>query len=429
MATSVFSSIVNAVPATTRNISQAFVVQDKICSINFDPKDGSYWRFFEQVSGFRVPSYLSKHTKTPYTGFKFLRTYSFQPTSLNSETNLLVAFCSEGKVQWDLYVPVKEDIEWKKPLCVYTAPKVNEVSEKKQKVWGKIFRKDDFLAKKEKSRKEKALEDLDNFHCFKLARRKKYFNRSMSLFFPGSWVGGMYFCDLTNESKEDLVNQMDSNLLLKEYSGREFCTPENAIPLMPIESDDYSKTWSEYKSSKWLSFLGRVQDFRVTKYVPFLYTPNSPMEGLNVNGEKAPYPAISTFTGKIFREQLLAFWHGTESVTNAHDPWFTEIEVSEDYSFTKQEHSRLGFLNNRTREALADARTSAFAPAKHFISSSASEQPKGRTDRRVRKLFQNLEGKLWDHLSTYDKDLAIMGSDNCELQQLEKRWKSLHLSD
>ncbi|QLL33648.1 hypothetical protein HG536_0E05590 [Torulaspora globosa] len=426
VAISLFGSLASSASVANRNISKAFTLQDKICSMKFDPKDGSYWRFFEQVTGFILPPYLDNYDKTPYTGFKFLRTYSFQPTSLNSETNLLMAFCSDGKVQWDLSVPVKQDIDWKKPLCVHIATETVETPQKKH-FWAKILDIGKPPGIRKKSKKETAIADLDNFHCFKLARRKKYFNRNISLFFPGSWVGGIYFCDLTDESKRDLIRSMDDNLLLKEAGDFDFCTKTNAIPLMPLESDNYSKSWREYKSSKLLSFLGRIQEFRVTKYVPFLNTPNYPMQGLNVKTDKAPYPAMTTFTGKVLREQVMDIFHRSNSVTKAQDPWFTDIEVQENYCFSTQEERRLNKLLDQTRKTLDSISMSALNSARNFLSSSDCEQATDRTDRGARKLFNRLETKFWDHLPLYDKDLALMGSDDENLRQLDKKWKTLRL--
>lgn len=424
---SLCGSLASSAAVASRNISRAFELQDKICSMKFDPKDGSYWRFFEQVTGFILPPYLDNYDKTPYTGFKFLRTYSFQPTSLNSETNLLMAFCSEGKVQWDTSVPVKQDIDWKKPLCVHVTAETIETPEKKG-FWAKILDRGKPSGIRKKSKKEKAIADLDNFHCFKLARRKKYFNRNVSLFFPGSWVGGMYFCDLTNESKRDLISSMDDNLLLKEADDFDFCNKTNAIPLMPLESDNYSKSWREYKSSKLLSFLGRIQEFRVTKYVPFLNTPNYPMQDLNVKTDKAPYPAMTTFTGKMLREQVLDIFHRSDSVTKSQDPWFTDIEVQEDYCFSAQEQRRLNKLLDQTRKTLNGISMSALNSARNFLSTSDCEQASDRTDRRARKLFNRLETKFWDHLTLYDKYLALMGSDDKDLRKLDKKWKTLSLN-
>lgn len=426
--TSFFGFFASSAPVANRNISKAFDLQDKICSVKFNPKDGSYWRAFEQMTGFILPPALNRQDITPYTGFKFLRTYSFKPTSLSSQTNLMMVFCSEGKVQWDLSVPVKQDIDWRKPICVYNGPKKVEAARKKS-FWTKILGGSNSFGSKKKSEKEKALADLDNLHCFKLARRKKYFNRSMSLFFPGSWVGGMYFCDLTDDSKKELVDQMDDNLSLQDTGKFDYCTSENAVPLMPIGSDNYGKSWREYESSKLLSFLGRIQDFRVTKFVPFLYTPNYPLQGLNIKGDNAPYPAMTTYTDKILREQSLDVLHRTSTVRNAHDPWFTDIEVQENYSFSAKDERRLDRLTSMTKEALGGISTSALNSARRFLSNSDSDQARSRADRRARKLFNRLEAKFWDHLSLYDKELALIGSNDEYLQQLDEEWKNLHLEE
>lgn len=105
--------------AADNNFRKALQLSDKICSVNFDPKEGRSQRVFETVTGFMLPSYLTTHDTSPYSGFKILKTYTFRPTSFRSETRLGVAFCGQGKVQWQTSTQLQDDIEWEKPFCIY----------------------------------------------------------------------------------------------------------------------------------------------------------------------------------------------------------------------------------------------------------------------------------------------------------------------
>lgn len=417
----------SAASTADRDIRKAFQLHDKVCSVNFDPNEGGVQRLFETITGFMLPDYLTRHDTTPYNGFKFLKTYTFKPTSLSSETRLGVALCGRGIIQWQTSVLLDGDVDWNKPFCIYE-PQSNSLAKEKASIWRKMWHRV-VTAGKPPSQKSLAKDDMGNLHCFKLARRKKYFNRNNSLFFPGSWVGGLFYCDLTNEKKEALLDLLEDDLTISSDDGSMFCTEKNAIPLLPLESDNYGKSWLEFEGSKFSTFFGKVQGFQVTKYVPFLFTPKSQIEELNFkNSSDEPTTKVERDSPQPLQEQLREFFLKTNRDIKSGDPWFAEIDVEEKYTYSTDEMMRMDYLTNRTLDLLNRLALAPRNSVRKYLTGSESVSPASRTAKKLRHYFQRVESKIWERLPVYDKNLLIMSTESERLGYFERRWKNLKIN-
>lgn len=423
---SLFNQMAFGTPVAKGNVKDALETQDKLCSLEFEKNDGSYQKMFETVTGWNMPTPMKDYDKKLYTGFKFLRTYNFQFFSLILDYSLKVAFCNEGKVQWEKNQPLQDDVDWDIPLCVYTPEPANKSDVIRSSIFDKMTRKGNLTAKIPQSLKKRAQNDLTNFHCFKLARRKKYTNRKASLFFPRSWVGGMFYCDLDNGMKENALLQMNGNLVFFNKNGHHLCTQNNSIPLVPLQSDDYGKNWIEYKGPGLFSIFGKFPKFQVTKYVPYLFTPNIPI-AIKPSDFVSTNSLLSTWK-KPLKEQLLNILQTNSLLSDNKEPWFAEIEVEEKYDLSPDEISKLGDLADRTIYKISKIAGASQNSARNFLSAATVDEPKGKTKSVLRRILDKMEVKIWSHLMLPDKSIAIMGSNTTNLRELESEWKNLQMN-
>lgn len=423
---SLFSQIAFGTPVTKEKIKQALKTQDKLCSLEFEKDDGSYQRIFETVTGWNMPTPMKEYDKKLYTGFKFLRTYNFQFLSLILDYSLKVVFCNEGKVQWEKNQPLQDDVDWDIPLCVYTPEPTNKGDIIKGSIFDRQTRKGNRTVQLSHSLKVRAQNDLSNFHCFKLARRKKYTNRRVSLFFPRSWVGGIFYCNLDDDMKKNTLLQMNSNLVFFNNKGHHLCTQNNSIPLVPLQSDDYGKNWIEYKGPGLFSVFGKFPKFEVTKYVPYLFTPNIPI-AIKPSDFATTNSLLSTWK-KPWREQLVSIFQTNSLLSNTKEPWFSEIEVEEKYDLSSEEISNLGDLAHRTTYKIITIAGASQNSAKSFLSTAVLDEPKGKSRSILKKILDKMELKIWSHLMLLDKSIAIMGGNTTNLKDLESEWKNLKMN-
>ncbi|GAV54563.1 hypothetical protein ZYGR_0AN00310 [Zygosaccharomyces rouxii] len=408
----------NAAPVENK-IWKALETQDKICSMKYAENEGSYKRMFETLSGLTIPATLREYDKKPYTGFKVLRAYNIQLLNLGIKSTIDVVFCREGKIQWKIEQPLEDDIDWTKPLCVYT-PNASA---------------DTNLAstKNKRTLKERALEDLNNLHCFKLARRKKYTNRKASLFFPKSWVGGMFYCDLDDELKRRALDNMEGNLQFRRNKGQDLCVRQNSIPLVPIQSDDYSKNWIEFSSIGASKFPTKAFKPQITKYVPYINTPNDAFSRLNFgnDGNISVASTIALNWGKPFREQALAIFRRNKMYTSGKDPWFSEIEVDEKYQISSED---ISLWQTWTDHAVTKLSSLTNKPSKSFVSTTSIDTRNNNAtgDRHLKdffnKMLKKVESKIWNRLQLRDKIISTLGDDPQSLQYLQTEWKNLQMN-
>lgn len=414
--------------ATEGGRRELFQMDDKICSINFDPSEGSLQRFFEAITGFMLPSYLNRYDTRPYNGFKFLRTYTFKPTSLDAENHLKVAFCGQGKVQWQASVVLQNDLDWNQPFCIYGPGDEGSTGVGHPGFWTRVWHKVTSANKPSRTPKEMAKKDLMNFHCFKLARRKKYFNRHSSLFFPGSWVGGIFYCDLDEDTKNMVLESSNDELTSMNHQVLHFCARRNSVPLLPLQSDNYGKGWLKYESSTFATLLGRMKGFQVTKYVPYLYTPNCKTLELNF---KKPDNNLAVSVNRdqkiLLKDQIKELVFKTTPGPNAQNPWFSEIDVEERYPFSADERVKLGRLTAKTFSLLDGLASAPRSLAAKFITGTESLLPVERAAKRLRKYFSRVEKKVWERLPLQDKALTLMMTDSRRLREAANKWKGLKI--
>ncbi|CCE65075.1 hypothetical protein TPHA_0J02550 [Tetrapisispora phaffii CBS 4417] len=301
---------------TCRPISNLFESQDKICSMNYDEREGVYETFFQQVSDMAGkkktmaqsvnalyngidPGFNSNY----FTGFKFQRIYNLEVKELSLQNVFRITYCYNGKVQFSKDEPLSVDMDWGKPYCFHIKPKENKQSSQKSlissmmssynsKLKQLVFPTVDSKNSSTPLENEQA-EFLNNYHCFKLARRKKYSIRKYSLFMPGNWIGGLYYCDLSSYEKWKVYSAKNGTYLNHIDS---LCSMNNTVPLLPLFADDFSKSWYEVQPR--LVSKKRKSSMQITKFVPYINTPNF------------PYPLVDIFQStdqqnKLFRDDSL----------------------------------------------------------------------------------------------------------------------------
>ncbi|SJM81742.1 uncharacterized protein ZBIST_0095 [Zygosaccharomyces bailii] len=408
-----------ASPVAKNNIQKAFETQDKICSMKYAEKEGSYKKMFEMLSGLEVPAYLKEYNKKPFTGFKVLRTYNVKFLNLALASSIDFIFCKEGKVQWIIKQPLQEDLNWSVPLCVYTPHLVHEMQSRKGS------EKKSFNTKRSSPRND-AQNDLSNFHCFKLARRKKYTNRKASFFYPRSWIGGIFYCDLTDDMKRETLNRMHENLVFKRGMGEKICTRKNSIPLVPLQSDDYSKNWLEFGILKQDKSPFRTFCPQITKYVPYINTPNDALSRLNFENCNVSAVSAPHMWRKSIRDEALSIFQRNKAYSHAKEPWYSEIEVEEDYKITSEDISLWEELMERTIDELGSVANLA---NKSFLSSSPIDIKSHVTSKGLlKKILKKIETKIWNRLQLHDKIISIVGDNPQSLENLGGEWENLQMN-
>lgn len=320
--------------ANKAKMGSAFEPQDKICSMSNIENERSYQHMLKTLLGLDLDHWGFKSKF--YTGFKVHRVYSFSNRFDQVKRILKMYYCKEGKVQWGASVPQTNEVNWGRPICVYGGAK--PMVEKP--AGPKIFR---FLKKKQNgssyngtSIKYQALRDLDNFNCFKLARRKSYAQSSFSIYFPNSWIGGIYLCDVSAENKRGIIKSLDDDLSSDGIFDNSICNRENSIPLQPLISDSYHKHWTELTEKSWLpATLRKKFGWKIDKVVPFLYTPNVGKTLFNFTGDGHKNFNVSSAieTKMPWPYQFSQFIQPK----NGKHLWYSEIEVQEKYTFPKSD--------------------------------------------------------------------------------------------
>ncbi|KAH3682493.1 hypothetical protein WICPIJ_006523 [Wickerhamomyces pijperi] len=159
--------------------------------------------------------------------------------------------------------------------------------------------------------------DLENLQCFKMARRKNFVNRRMTLGIPNSFVGGLFLCNISDEAKRlylESLSTQDSQTLPFKFE----CDTSNAIPILPLLLDNMLNSW--YTRENW-GYRQRI---------PYLYTPSSldyrfgtPAEFL---GYKTPH-LNNDLPSQAPGDRL------------HYDKWYEEIHVNEQYSLKTSSES------------------------------------------------------------------------------------------
>lgn len=241
-----------------------FRQQSQFCSLDFKEDERSGVYLTEMLSGYDYPAYIRKYGRIPYTGFKILKFFDWQFSGkkehIKFKKQMRVIYCNYGRLQMNKIIDIPKDINWEIPICDYIP---SERLFRKPRTYQKlveIFRRPTLS-----SSKALAYAHPENFHCFKIARKKKYAVNANLNFFPGTWVGAWFYYNLTNSEKRELLNShMSSNLEFFEDIDKFIIQKERVVPLAPLVSDTMKNEWNE-----WFYPFPNIT-FR--RNLPYLYT-------------------------------------------------------------------------------------------------------------------------------------------------------------
>lgn len=421
--------------------------QDKICSLNYNSNDASYRRLFEQFTGIVLPSSVAKFNKKIYSGFKLHRTYHFYHRFFKVSNQLKMSYCHQGKVQWETEESFDIDIEWNKPICFYggTNYPLNRPHPPSTMAKIRSMFKNSTVQAEAETLKQLAIKDIKNFNCFKIARRKKYVNRNVSIYFPNSWVGGIFYCDLSDVKKRDILNTMNNNLQFENSVSQSQCMNachrRNSVPLQPLISDNYLNHWTEYKENSKIPILKKIFKLDMNKIIPYLYTPNSSPSDSN----------FTTLHSTSFNSSSLNDWNKswkeqfTDGLSTLFDSnkvgkslWYSEIEVMEDYHFTQGDISKIRSIVDKTLNQITALfnlpSTASFVPCTLEHDSNCKQNIRNKVSIRVSKAlhsWKNSKYKLWKKFSFNDRALFLSGSDAFEskIEELKPEWDHLNITN
>ncbi|SCU80852.1 LAME_0B04786g1_1 [Lachancea meyersii CBS 8951] len=332
-----FPSPVAATPVKShmKTLNDAFQTQDQICSVDHISGQGSYRQLVSTLAGLDL-GILGKSKKI-YTGFKFHRVYNFGSLFDKMQPSIKMTYCNQGKVQWQAEQKYPQGLDWNIPICVYTPTSVPSTVET-NRFW-KIFKtKQKSKAQPPVSHKQLASEDLDNLHCFKLARREKYYHRNTSIYLPNKWVGGLFYCNMDSDAKKNILNNMSEDLSLENLDDSITCDATNFIPLEPLISDGYSKHWTEVHPKSKLPVLRRISRTRMRKIVPFLHTPLFSSRSGNFSVESRTSTNESAPAGQLFSLANYFSWRATNKQANKQ--WFFDLDPEESYNSEDTDHAK-----------------------------------------------------------------------------------------
>ncbi|EDO19388.1 hypothetical protein Kpol_1002p35 [Vanderwaltozyma polyspora DSM 70294] len=415
-------------------IKPIFENQDKVCTMKYQDNEPDYEALFETITGFDLPYLFKDLGNKPYSGFKLQRVFTLNLFRLRFDKIFRVTYCDHGKAQWVYDQPLYEDIEWDSPICVYIPHAFEAAHKPKRKIWQK--KKNEPLDKiyMKTHLKDIASEDLKNFHCFKLARRNKYTNRKYSLFFPGSWIGGLFYCDLEEDTKMEILDNMNNNLVPLNSLGFVDCDNSNSLPLLPIISDDYGKNWVEIQTKFVKTKLGRSPYLQFTKYIPYILTPNSPNGALNFKLSNIKGSKYLTNTWhKPFREQVSDMLQSGKNQENSEASWYNEIDVQEDYNIDPRDERLLSYLTKETITKFLELINFTNRTIKSFfvpitLTNVEFKDEKKEAQAFIKKFVNRVEIELWKNLSIIEKYITIISKYRNELKPVEQKWKNLTLS-
>ena len=382
-------------PITTP-FNQYIQAQDKICTSSYVDNQISYRKIVAKLFGLPGNGMFSS-LKPPkeYTGFKLIKKHYIKNAFTGILSHISFNYCEHGKLLWNKDFPISlaqlYDFDWDKPICVYyrsslqdkivsssfdinftNATNVKKHNETKQlktmlaqtrkSVKGPL--KFQSMEKQElPSLKSLALNDPENFFCFKYARRKKYANSDLNVFFPQQWVGGLFYCDLNVEEKVNfLMSNMDSDLnSINQNLVHNTCSFANAIPMLPVIADQYNNYWTDYEGFKTTTKKRNKKEahFEMVKNVPYLYTPQmTNIFDLKTKGT-LEYNETSNIDEYHFQKKMppsflpnwkfkaLDYFRKTPFMAQA-EKWFNDISVTESYKYNQSDMNGLEYFAQLT---------------------------------------------------------------------------------
>ncbi|CCH44984.1 putative secreted protein [Wickerhamomyces ciferrii] len=177
------------------------------------------------------------------------------------------------------------------------------------------------------SYQELSNKDLNNLKCFKLARRKKYAERQMMVYAPYTWVGGLFECNVNNDIKRQYIQSLkDSRDFIQPFDFK--CDSKESTPLFPLIADDVTSQW-----------IDKEKGASVSQRIPYLYTPGV----LDVRyGKSAKSLGVKHGDNLFEGHDIIKKNHDSVSM----DHWFKEVEINENYNYTKQDLQTLDSTTN-----------------------------------------------------------------------------------
>lgn len=359
----------------------------------------------------KLPSVFKDDLSRAYTGFNFYKKYYFKLLPFQVSSSMITSFTYQGRKQWEIVQPFQEDIDWEMPFCVYENSNLTAVQ---------VMKKTKYLA----------MQDPDNFHCFKMARRKKYMNRQVSIYLPWTWVGGLFFCKMTNMDKLQVLGMMNNHLVFYNNVGKSnmtsqstgsFCTRENAVPLLPLIADDYSKNHAnEIELDPNKSILGKLKDLSFSKVIPYVYTPNIK------RAQDFTYTSESVSIDPELRK-FQYYLNGLTSINSDLKPkehWYSQLEVQENYQLSEEDYSQVGKMIDKTMDKIDSI--SNFPTSNNILFSQGTRTALKQHGIR-RTILNRLESLFWKFISVRDRSLTIINTHDEEFDAIKADWENLSM--
>jgi hypothetical protein len=185
------------------------------------------------------------------------------------------------------------------------------------------------------SSKDITQDDLVDLRCYKMARRKKYSQRKMTMYAPQTWVGGLFECQVSDEDKARyLASLKRSDEFPKPLEIK--CESSSARPVLPLIADDSSSPHFEVDS-------GVLTQLRI----PYLFT----LDPLDQR-YKMPAKMLGFKTSHHIDKEFVN--HHESSELLPYDTWFKEIDVNENYNFLPEDRESLSQIIEQSTALLAE---------------------------------------------------------------------------
>ncbi|ANZ73081.1 BA75_01364T0 [Komagataella pastoris] len=295
----------------------------------------------------------------PYWGYRIQREYSLK--SLRGPLSHYSVFihCRQSSLDYEHLVRLgrEEDIPWNTTICFskhQTKKSKSPVNKKLRQLWNtndsvvnekqtfsplyrvykKRFKKFDYLLTKmalsrflrHTSRRQDEKVDgirhlpskevlsvfLEDLECYKLVRRKKYVTRELSLYTPYRFIGGLFKCPLSQETKTNMLKSASKLDPISPYQIP--CGSNTAVPIAPLISDDISQQLVNHNI-----FSSKITDFRINiiQRIPYLFTPSF---------LDPRFHSFGVFKGR-------------------YSNWFDELDINEDYDLSSLDGSVVSKAN------------------------------------------------------------------------------------
>ncbi|AOA60604.1 Hypothetical protein PP7435_CHR1-2126 [Komagataella phaffii CBS 7435] len=295
----------------------------------------------------------------PYWGYRIQREYSLRSIRGPLFHYSVFIRCRQSSLDYEHLVRLgrEEDIPWNTTLCFSnrltkkSKSTVNNKSKESRnttdsaanekptfsplnRVYKKLFKRFDYvLTKMARSRflqyashrqddkvdgirhlpsKEVLSVSLEDLKCYKLVRRKKYVTRQLSLYTPYRFIGGLFECPLSKETKKDMLKSASALDFISPYQIP--CDSNTAVPIAPLISDDISQQLVNHNI-----FSSRITDFRINiiQRIPYLFTPS--------------FLDPRFYSSGVFKGR--------------YSNWFDELDINEDYDLSSLDESVMSKSN------------------------------------------------------------------------------------